>query len=417
MDVDRPGQETGVIQDGTSTPYFGPATRSHYNPSDWAMTVSGTNELRGPPDPPAPERKRDAGHIAFLKPSPSKDYLPGLLTILNTVPLAHNALLLNSHIIPDYGYDSEWWKGSLIKSTRPDAGDEPPGQSKDQEILQETQRLMAFLDLTDRSYGSAEALSGFKALVDITTSGSATQMNLTTNFEKFLVAWRHAASRIVPELELRGIMDSTAFVNDQQHNFLVLPADLGKDMPFKPQTLYDVLDAKIFVEEWPNVEDDVAALANPAKVFILKIEQQDPASNGLDIDIPTVWYADRYLKENLDVTRAMRQDIARSKAILQSLSETEHEFSRYEHNGKLIDPLQLLQVSMKAFRPRTSEEKEVFPKTRLEETEDETRYHSIIKRLQRTLDSVREKLDGMSGTYLANCTVVPIEWLLTICQS
>ena len=58
-------------------------------------------------------------------------------------------------VLPSYGYDSEWWTGKSIELPTLSGEDSPDEQTVDREL----QRLMAFLDKTDRSYGSADALA------------------------------------------------------------------------------------------------------------------------------------------------------------------------------------------------------------------------------------------------------------------
>lgn len=398
MEIDAPAQETGVVgQDGKSSPFFGPATRSHYETNDWALTtLTGHTVTETLPDPPASSRTREPGQISFLKPSLSNDYLPALLTILNAIPLTHNTLLLASDTIPDYGYDSEWWKGSSIKPAGTPSA-ESESEANDQiELIRETQRLMAFLDMTDRSYGSAEALCQLKALADISRIGQDEHLDLTSDLGRFLAAWENAATLLDTPVDIPNVLKTTASVSDQRHKFWVLPATLGQDSLLKPQSLYDVLDAKMFIEEWPNIDEDVASITDPAKVFILRLKQPDTTCDGLDLDIPATWYADRYLKENLPATRPIRHDMARSKALVRYLEERTRELTRYDCRGKSIDPIELIQASMKAFRARTSEEKEVFPRDSEAEAEQEERQNGILKQLQAALDSVREKLEGTS---------------------
>ena len=59
---------------------------------------------------------------------------------------------------PNYGYDKEWWTGKAIDIPMVFGEDVTPPN----EVNMELQRLMAFLDKTDRSYGSIESLANLR---------------------------------------------------------------------------------------------------------------------------------------------------------------------------------------------------------------------------------------------------------------
>ena len=167
QDVSGPSQygsqEVGITGTHSSpNPNFMPATENkEYNPSEWALTTTVTRDIVSQ-EPPPQERKRQPGVPAFLKPSPPSYNLPGALTILHSIPHAREALLARKFTLPYYGEDPKWWCGekiqtSLVISAEREAQIE--GYADACEELAEIQRLMAFLDHTDRAYGSIEVLS------------------------------------------------------------------------------------------------------------------------------------------------------------------------------------------------------------------------------------------------------------------
>lgn len=96
-------QEMGITSSNQSN--FGKATRDHYDEGAWAMTLfnSSAQEIIISPDPA--DRRRVADEPAFLRPSQDNLYLGGLLTILHSIPLAREALLLRNKVLPKYGHD------------------------------------------------------------------------------------------------------------------------------------------------------------------------------------------------------------------------------------------------------------------------------------------------------------------------
>lgn len=155
-------QENGITGTTTSpiNPNFLPAQENKdYDPRQWALTTTETtHEITR--EPPPEDRKRLPGCPAFLKPSFASNNLSSALTILHSVPRARSALLCRDHVLPDYGRNSRWWNGEKIRSSRIiDIENERLGFGEAEEEMSEVQRLIAFLDSTDRAYGSVDVLS------------------------------------------------------------------------------------------------------------------------------------------------------------------------------------------------------------------------------------------------------------------
>ena len=81
-------------------------------------------------------------------------------------------MLLRQFVSSSYGQDGEWWKGHPISMPRivhTDSGRPlEPEADTFEGLVVEVQRLMAFLDASDRSYASPGALTQTDAISDET---------------------------------------------------------------------------------------------------------------------------------------------------------------------------------------------------------------------------------------------------------
>lgn len=166
-------QETGIT--GTHTtptaPYFGPATRSSYDPTDWALTTTApvTHEIYLDPAHPS-DRQRKEGEPAFFKPSSDGYHLGPALAIFHSIPAARNALLVPGCVLDDYGCNEGWWSGQPIEASRITNVVENDGSEEVKpeptEVIVEVQRLMAFLDRTKRGYGCVDSLAKMRTVYE-----------------------------------------------------------------------------------------------------------------------------------------------------------------------------------------------------------------------------------------------------------
>ncbi|KNG89401.1 ubiquitin interaction motif protein [Aspergillus nomiae NRRL 13137] len=291
-------QETGVTTSNKSN--FGRATRDFYDEGAWAMTLfnSSAREIIISPNPG--DRKRVEGEPAFLRPSEDSLYLGGLLTILNSIPLAREALLQRNRILSNYGHDPQWWNGQPINLpkivTIQDAHD---GDTDWDDIIYETQRLIAFLDITQRSFGSVDALVSLKSMSTYDSEGS---------IGRFLETWQDAAVRADPGNQLATVFSSKAY----KRPLTVYDTPIHKDFfilesfvdPEHGQTLYDVLDRAIWSDR-PGEELDDVWLEHIGEIFTIRLESTD-STKPVDVKIPAVFYPDRYLADSRDFSRDFR---------------------------------------------------------------------------------------------------------------
>ncbi|GIK00268.1 hypothetical protein Aspvir_004288 [Aspergillus viridinutans] len=311
-------QEMGITSVNQSN--FGKATRDRYDEGAWAMTLfnSSAREIIISPDPA--DRRRVADEPAFLRPSQDNLYLGGLLTILHSIPLAREALLLRNKVLPKYGHDPQWWNGQPINLpkivTMQDAQD---GDTAWDDILYETQRLVAFLDATNRAFGSVDALSSLKSMVSYDSESGISQ---------FLEKWQEAAVRADPGNQLATVFSSTAFkrplsVYDTpiQKEFFILDPFVEPD---HGQTLYDVLDRTIWSDR-PGEELDDVWLEHVAEVLMIKLDSSD-SGKSVDVKIPAVFYPDRYLATCKDLARDFR---ARRLQVYEEINKLETLMNRF----------------------------------------------------------------------------------------
>jgi len=302
LDQTLPDQANGVT--GMSNPHFGPANQGHYDTNKWAMTLPGATAHEIILNPEPENRKRQANRPTFLKPSAIGHYLPSLVTILHAVPLARDTLLLREHTLSDYGHDAEWWDGVAIKVPRivnlADASQDRDGE----EVIYETQRLMAFLDMTDRAYGSADVLASLK---------SVREQGQEMATACFLKAWQQAAIKAAPANQATTVFQSSGLkvtpgASEAPHRvpFHSLDVEVDLELADTGATLYDAIDEVL----WPALcdEDDTEEtyLDTIGEIFTLRVIRQGNLGTGLGIKIPAVWYPDRYMKSCKDIVKEMR---------------------------------------------------------------------------------------------------------------
>lgn len=295
-------QETGVTTTANE-PRFGKATRDYYDEGDWAMTLfePSSREVVISPDPE--DRRKLNDEPAFICPTHDNLYLGGFLTIVHEIPLAREALLLRNKVLFDYGHDAQWWNGQAINLPKIVTVHEGQDAYNDwEDVIHETQRLMAFLDSTQRAFGSSDALSKLNPLI----SNSSDSEEIVT---RFLETWHGAAMRADPENPLATIFMSHAY---KQTPFDEGDEPISKELfTFEPvveqdhgQTLYDVLDTAIWSDSPGEPLDDVW-LEHVGEVLVMKLDSP-VESKSVDVKAPAVFYPDRYLSACRDLAHDLR---------------------------------------------------------------------------------------------------------------
>lgn len=336
-------QETGVTsQKGV---HFGPATREYYDASKWALTPrSSTHDVVLDPEPS--DRRRLDGEPPFLRSAPSAPYLAPFLTILHSIPLAREALLCGEFLLRDYSFDDEWWSGSALRGSAATSTDESNSSlSELDQVIYETQRLMAFLDLTDRSYASVEGLARLDRVKD---------SNSDHVLSNFISLWQEAVQR-----RRQSSVQSTVFQSTGVKLLVSSGEELGRQ-PFsilelkfdqnhgeEDQSLYQAMDEMIW-EGNMTTEDTVAYLEKVGEIFTIRVMRADQDKGKRSIHVPATWYPDRYIEESKDVTRDMRLRKATIHKAIQEIGGLQARIVNHRagEGQPVVDPRKLLESSI-----------------------------------------------------------------------
>ncbi|CAL5872038.1 uncharacterized protein PFLUO_LOCUS6295 [Penicillium psychrofluorescens] len=320
-------QETGVVT-STGESHFGKATRDHYDEGAWAMTLFNTSSQEVVISPDPEDRKKIDDEPAFIRPSQDNLYLGGFLTILHNIPLAREALLLRNKVLFDYGHDTQWWNGQTINLpkivTIHEARDGDDGWD---DIIYETQRLVAFLDSTERAFGSADALTNLKCIF-------STSADSEESVTRFLEAWHGAAIRADPDNQMAATFLSHAYKHDpydyedpqSKELFTFAPPVENYHRQTAGQTLYDVFDYAMW-SDTPGQDLDDVWLEHVAEVLTIKLDATGDATS-VGIKIPAVFYPDRYLSSCRELAREYR---TKRLQMEEDLLEVERRIDHYTH--------------------------------------------------------------------------------------
>ena len=346
-----PGQESGVT-DG-HFPYFGPAKRDDYD-SNWTMTATGsrTKEIMLNPEPI--DRKRERNVPAFLKPTPQAYRLAALLKILQTISMSREALLCRDKLLPDFGWDAEWWDGTAIRSPKVSELSQPSCFNDREEIIHESQRLVAFLEETDRAYGSIDVMANMDGLRGKEDASIV---------PAFLEQWREIVGYFAPNFQLmdvcRSVLKKENFENpdeDEDYRFSVLDLRVDETIADKGQTLYEVIDDTLWPDPKQNVFDKVY-FDKTADVFIMDVARVSETGSGLGIKIPPVWYSDRYLRssnQQVQEMQAVKAAIRKEIGQIEEAKAKVTEVTLSTIQNPVLDAIQLLKAATAYFEASAS---------------------------------------------------------------
>lgn len=386
------GQETGVVN--ANVPNFGPANRDYYDEQNWAMTRPFANVREVCVDPDPEERKKIDGQPVFLRPAEEPDHLSALLTIFHAIPMARELLLLRNQVAADYGYDPKWWDGQGISMPQElpagDAGSQP--SSKD-DIILETQRLMAFLDGTKRAFGSAAAVS---AGVRMVRSWSAER-----RIEKFLESWGMKAAAGRPDdqpsvLFLNRIIQKSDPMDEEPIEKSFMLADLSVDSN-RPETLYDVFDENLWADI-PDKELGDIWLDRIADVFTVRLTAS-ASNDGVGVKIPAVWYPDRYMESCIGYARELRKRKLDTEAEVGKLQKLIDRISNGEGAGNgAVKFREMMEKTIAGSRVATKGQE---PSGSLDEGQESTSatqetLDEFASQLRAIADQIEQKLKGMT---------------------
>lgn len=309
-DHDWPAQETGVT--GTRVTEFGPATRTQYEAGQWDLVpASNTASI-----PASAERKREPGAPGFLT-CTGNGKLGALLTIYHEIPLSRELFLDRLERPATYGFDAEWWQGKAIDS--PVYGDDDSETASDaKKFTHELQRLMAFLDASDRAYASADALAQNR----LVAREQASTVRGKDQEATFLSIWRtiyESREAMVEKLFSVGCTD------DRYDAEAFAMLDLNFPNKFSEhRTLYDVADDLL----WPRGTGDSSSSAYLSRVGDIIVFRLEGDENSKALEISPTWYPDRYTKENGQAAQEMRKQKGQIEQKLRQVYESQAKLSR-----------------------------------------------------------------------------------------
>lgn len=322
-------QESGIMatQQG---PYFGPATRNDYDRGEWGMVLGGSSHAQNL-GPKASARTRIDGAPALLvqgnNPN-SRHSLGGLLTILHEIPLARNVLLGCGEPADSYGFSSEWWKGQEILPpdvlARMQAGDLPWGEERPRPLFEdELHRLMAFLDSTERSYGTASVLYDLVPYAGFNAEKQFYE-HLEERNETKLDPLCHLA---YPALVFGDVID------DEKAKFAMLEMQHRRDEYREMKTLYEALDRLMWHDAalWNGLNENsrMAVFKETGEVMVIKIGGEGPLDS---IEIPTDLYPERYLLSRKEEATRIQQALCETKRAMAEIARKGSNHNRWRND-------------------------------------------------------------------------------------
>jgi hypothetical protein len=359
---------------------FGPANQEYYPTDSWAMVPTSTEVI---PDPTPSQRKRDEGHPGVLKPSPRFNYLPALISILHSIPLFRNALLATNVTQRSYWMGDDWWKGSPALPARIIDTAAEREEAHGLDILYEAQRLMAFLDNSDRAYATVSSMLELDAWKESRPKLDDEDDDLL----RFLLLWSAAFESQVPGAQLDGLIRSVVNIGNESVQNFVLDAPVSRASGKSDLSIYDVLDDQLFSADTGSG----AHISKISKVLILRLNSATTNAQGLGCRVPATLYPDRYMEINKPVIDSMYSDM---KKYEDQLTEIDTTVQRLKYHApkkgkvKKVDTLKLLETSMRAFKSREGEE-----------TSD-PKDAAVLSQLQSLYQSIESKLSGEFGIIL-----------------
>lgn len=318
----------------TSLPFFGPANRETYQDDQWAM-VRVDKEAS---DPPPSARKRDPSAPAFLlcrQQGAQRHRLGPLMMIKHDIPAARNFFLSLDAFDPpsSYGHNNAWWKGDPILVTNSESTEDlPEAWSNDYRSVKledEIQRLMAFLDATQRSYGTADSMCESPLM-------KSTWGDPVVQFYQNL--YLKAGSQIVRSTMWTlvrfesGADEVPAPMTPPTSEFGIIEFRVPNELSDVLHSLYSSWDALFWINQeselsgFPHEESErTAYMENPAEVLTMRIKLENHR-----IEIPETFYIDRYLEKNLGTARILKSQMFQIWQALAKSKDAEDKITKWK---------------------------------------------------------------------------------------
>ncbi|KAH9904880.1 hypothetical protein F4778DRAFT_731087 [Xylariomycetidae sp. FL2044] len=317
-------QESGIMDDAAVERYFGPANRPEYAPDQWAMVPRGTLQSKST-EPPPSSRRRDVNSPAFLQQT-GDHRLGAIITIFHKIPATRNMLLTCGPAFVNYGSNTAWWKGQpILKQEDLEAmarGESVPDNAQRTKFTHELQRLMAFLDNTQRSYGTVDSLIKTEPMGEADPEAYFFYA-LQGEAEKPPGFDTSAVTTWGRNISVEGLEEIPEIV--EVKSSLWVPLSLTPDQYPWVNSLYSAMDHFM----WPDGTNLDVHFPQGAhmNVFtklgpVMTIRIEEP---GLEkpCEIPPVFYADRYVESRRHLAVEFQQELRKIKDYHQRLSAWE----------------------------------------------------------------------------------------------
>jgi len=322
-------QESGVTD---SRAVFGPAQRDSYD-GNWEMVLS-TKSDNQPTEPEPASRKRDPSAPAFLKPGKGNHCLGALLTIYHEIPLLREMFLDRLNVLPNYGGSNEWWAGKPIEL--PVISDEENPSHFEEEFKHELQRLMAFLDKTDRSYGSVDVLANLQVVKDVYNPPTNTLESATLEVYRRIL-------RDNPE-KYQKLFSRPFDGREETHGFAIFELEFPLEES-TDETIYDLADAVMWPGGSPDL-DTAPYISHIAEVVSFQLTRWT-IHKKTRVNFPVIWYPDRYLEPAREAAWQMRSKKPLIQTRLKQISDLENKLTGMrEQAGKTFTVREMFDAAL-----------------------------------------------------------------------
>ncbi|KAL5382755.1 hypothetical protein DPSP01_006314 [Paraphaeosphaeria sporulosa] len=389
------GQESGVVGKAGTAGVLRPATQNYYDSASWAL-VPAAKSTEFIPDASLndQERKEQPG---FIKPAVGDNHLPAFITMLHSIPLVRNTLLAPAISTNNYWRGEDWWKGTASATSIIVDDDTGTKNGAELELIYEVQRLIAFLDASDRTYASLEAFLSLDAWAQprFTVPGEISENDLV----KFLMRWSSMYRARVPDALPENVLSSEVNVSGKLERSHVLQIDMANiDPGFVEPTLYDYIDEILFTDYAK------AHITKPSSILVLSLKSM---GSKRSCKIPAILYADRYLEENRAAVDANYVERKKCNEVLATL-EAKVQDLKYHTPQKVqypqkMETLTLLKNSMRAFESDTEAMIES-PRDVAVLAHLQSLYEKVEKQLselEEQMKKAKEALDGIAQLFRA----------------
>lgn len=302
-----------------------PATRQNYEPDEWAVVRASVR----PKDPSPSQRQRDKNVFPFLacrqEPANLRHRVGPVVMTLHQIPAARNFILALDTSTKSFGSSKDWWKGDKIIDREAQAVEMQNWGSavEDVNFVDELKRLMAFLDETDRSYGTADSICENQAFRHAwgdlilkffeSLYGRAAVLQLRSMWTEVCIEY-YGSDEVRPQ------------------EFSVLDFMVPAGPSDVPQSLYSQWDYLFWLRHEdayhePSQEpSQITSIREPAQIIFVRVKSAGPA-----VDIPAVLYIDRYLEKNKDLAKEMQKQCFHIWTALESAREKEQIIKQWKN--------------------------------------------------------------------------------------